>query len=171
MDDRYYIAVGTEQKGPYTFSQLQNMWRSGAITADALYCQQGFDEWVPISSLVQLLEGQPAAVALPAQHPALARMESDKRILPALILCFFLGIIGAHAFYAGRLRQGVSFLALPVSAVLIGIMFSGSNGTGLASFFPPLAVICVVVFAFGDLIRILVGAYKDGQGRKITRWT
>ena len=27
---------------------------------------------------------------------------SEKRILPALLLCFFLGIFGAHRFYAGK---------------------------------------------------------------------
>ena len=46
MDDRYYIALGPEQKGPYTFAQLQSMWRSGTITADALYACIATDTWV-----------------------------------------------------------------------------------------------------------------------------
>ena len=37
MSDMYWIAVGSEQKGPYTFAQIQSMWRSGGITADTLY--------------------------------------------------------------------------------------------------------------------------------------
>ena len=171
MDDRYYIALGPEQKGPYTFAQLQSMWRSGTITADALYCQKGFDKWVPISSLTHLLDGQSAPVMPPAQQPALAGLESDKRILPAHSLCFFLGVIGAHAFYAGRPRQGILFLAFPVLAVLFAIVMSSADRPGLASLFLPLALIFAAVFAFGDLIRLLVGAYKDGSGRKITRWT
>jgi len=28
---------------------------------------------------------------------------SDKRILPALLLCFLLGVFGAHRFYAGKI--------------------------------------------------------------------
>src|SRR5688572_32596554 len=90
-DDLYYLAVGSEQKGPYTFSQLQSMWRSGGITADTLYCQEGFDEWVSIASLSHLLDGTPAPAATPAQHPDSGTLGSNKRILPALILCLLFG--------------------------------------------------------------------------------
>lgn len=185
MDDRYYLAVGSEQKGPFTFSQLQTMWRSGSITADTLYCQQGFDEWVGISSLAELLDPQPTSASRPispAQHPALAQPESDKRILSAFLLCLFFGYFGAHAFYAGRMRQGLLFLAFPVTAFLSFFMFFilsklrfGGLFGGLFSmpflFALALAPIFAVIFALGDLIRIIAGSYKDGQGRKITKWT
>ncbi len=167
MDDLYYIAVGSEQKGPYALSQLQSMWRSGAITADTLYCQQGFDEWVAIASLAQILDGQSAPTALTAQHPGLTNLESDKRILPALILCLFFGVIGIHAFYAGRVRQGILFLGFPVLGFLAMLVLP----FGFAGVMPFVVLLFAAVFALGDLIRILTGAYKDGKGRKITKWT
>eukprot|EP01037_Dinobryon_pediforme_P006963 gene6963-7039_t len=32
---------------------------------------------------------------------------SDKRILPAFILCFMLGVFGAHRFYVGKIWTGI----------------------------------------------------------------
>jgi TM2 domain-containing membrane protein YozV len=180
MDDRYYIAIGPEQKGPYTFGQLQSMWRSGMITADALYCQDGFAEWLPISSIAHLLNGQPLEAPSLPNFPTSPAADSDKRILPALILCFFLGYFGAHAFYAGRRRQGILFLVLPASAVVLTIITGLCLSLDLpyAMLLPrieavilALAALLLSVFVIGDLIRILIGAYKDGAGRKIQRWT
>jgi TM2 domain-containing membrane protein YozV len=169
MDDRYYLAVGSEQKGPYTFSQLQSMWRSGAITADVLYTQEGFDEWVAISTLSELLDPKPErpANSVSAQHPALSRSfgsESDKHILPALILYFFFGIFGVHAFYAGRPKQGCIFLALWLLPVLAGM---------LLPFDLPIQLILVglIIMTIIDFIRIVSGTYQDAEGRRITRWT
>jgi hypothetical protein len=36
--------------------------------------------------------------------------------------------------------------------------------------FIPLLILLVFIAVFCDLIRILVGAYQDGEGRKIKRW-
>jgi hypothetical protein len=32
---------------------------------------------------------------------------SDKKILPALLLCFFLGFLGVHRFYVGKVGTGI----------------------------------------------------------------
>ena len=167
MDNHYYLTVGSDQKGPYTLSQLQTMWRAGSITADTLYCQQGFDEWVSISSLAELLDAPPVRSSSPASlatHPALAASASDKRILPAFLLCLFFGSFGAHAFYAGRVGQGVMYLAFIVLALLA--LFSLNSALGV-----PLALLVMAVCLLGDVIRIIAGGYKDGKGCKITRWT
>ena len=59
MDDQYWITIGGEQRGPYTLGQLRSMWHSGAITGNTLYWQQGFDEWLPLSLLIEDLEPAP----------------------------------------------------------------------------------------------------------------
>ena len=69
---------------------------------------------------------------------------SEKRIVPAFLLCFFLGIFGAHRFYAGK--TGTAILQL----VTLG-------GLG--------------IWALVDLIMIIVGAFTDGDGERITEWT
>lgn len=70
--------------------------------------------------------------------------ESDKRILPALLLCLFLGFFGVHRFYVGKVGSGILF------ALTFG------------------------VFGFGallDLVMIICGGFTDKEGRKIKQWT
>jgi hypothetical protein len=73
-----------------------------------------------------------------------ATAQSDKRVLPAALLCFFLGIFGAHRFYVGKI--GTGFLQL----CTIG-------GLG--------------IWWLIDMILILTGSFRDSDGRKIDVWT
>ena len=69
---------------------------------------------------------------------------TDKRILPALLLCFFLGIFGVHRFYVGKIGTGV-----------LQIFTLGGLG----------------IWALVDFVMIIVGAFTDKNGVKITQWT
>jgi TM2 domain-containing membrane protein YozV len=69
---------------------------------------------------------------------------SEKRILPAFLLSFFLGVFGAHRFYVGKIGTGI------VQLLTLG-------GLG--------------IWAFVDFIMIIVGAFTDKEGNKITQWT
>ena len=69
---------------------------------------------------------------------------TDKRILPAFLLCFLLGVFGAHRFYVGKVGTGI------LQIVTLG-------GLG--------------IWALVDLIMIILGAFTDADGNKITQWT
>ena len=69
---------------------------------------------------------------------------TDKRILPAFLLCFFLGIFGVHRFYVGKIGTGI-----------LQIFTLGGLG----------------IWALVDFIMIIVGAFTDKNGVKITQWT
>ena len=69
---------------------------------------------------------------------------TDRKILPALILCFFFGWVGAHRFYVGKIWTGI------LQLITLG-------GFG--------------VWALIDFILIVLGAFTDKQGNKITAWT
>ena len=68
---------------------------------------------------------------------------SSKSRLAALLLCFFLGLLGIHRFYVGKIGTGVLYL-------LTGGLF----GIG----------------AFVDFIVILVGSFKDEEGLTVSKW-
>ncbi len=69
---------------------------------------------------------------------------SEKKILPAFLLCFMLGIFGAHRFYVGKIGTG-----------LIQLFTLGVFG----------------IWTFIDFILIIIGKFTDKQGNKITQWT
>jgi TM2 domain-containing membrane protein YozV len=69
---------------------------------------------------------------------------SDKRILPAALLCFFLGVFGVHRFYAGKVGTG-----------LLQLFTLGGLG----------------VWALIDFILIVAGTFTDSDGKKIIAWT
>lgn len=71
-------------------------------------------------------------------------VQSDKRILPAALLCFFFGVFGAHRFYVGKI--GSAFLQL----FTLG-------GLG--------------IWAMIDFILIVTGSFRDDDDHKITEWT
>jgi len=73
-----------------------------------------------------------------------AEVSSNLKILPAFLMCFFLGCLGIHRFYTGRIVSGI-FQLLTL------------GGLG--------------IWAFVDLILIGTGNFKDKQGHKLTQWT
>ena len=68
---------------------------------------------------------------------------SDRSRLVAFLLCWFLGYLGIHRFYVGKTGTGILYL------LTVGIF-----GIGI----------------FIDWIVILVGGFKDDQGRTLTNW-
>ena len=69
---------------------------------------------------------------------------SEKSRLVALLLCFFLGVIGVHRFYVGKIGTGV-------------LMILTIGGLG--------------IWALVDMIMIIIGSFTDKEGKKVYRWT
>ena len=90
---------------------------------------------------------QPAATALGAAQssaPGLTSESSEKKILPAFLLCFFLGPLGIHRFFVGK------------------------TGSGIAQIF---TLGGCTIWSFIDLIMIACGSFKDSKGKTLKEWT
>ncbi|GDX10758.1 hypothetical protein LBMAG57_25300 [Verrucomicrobiota bacterium] len=81
--------------------------------------------------------------------------ETSLRILPAFLLCFILGGLGAHRFYVGKVGTGVFFL------IAFVLLFFG---------IPWLLIVSGIWLLF-DLFFIISGAFTDSEGRTINKWT
>lgn len=68
---------------------------------------------------------------------------SSKSRLIALLLCWFLGYLGIHRFYLGKVKTGI-------------LMILTLGGLG--------------VWTFIDLILLLLGSFRDGQRRQVRYW-
>ena len=69
---------------------------------------------------------------------------TDKRILPAAILAGCFGVFGVHRFYVGKVGTGI-----------LQLLTLGGLG----------------IWAVVDFILIVVGAFTDKDGNRITQWT
>ena len=88
-----------------------------------------------------------SAIACPgcgAAQVQAATSATDKRILPAALFCFFLGWLGVHRFYVGKIGTGI------LQIVTLG-------GLG----------VCMLV----DFIMIVVYSFRDKAGNQIKLWT
>jgi len=74
---------------------------------------------------------------------SVAAGNSDKKILPAFLLSFPLDIFGAHRFFVGK------------------------TGTGIAQL---LTLAGLGIWSLIDFIMIIVGAFTDKDGNKLTEW-
>lgn len=77
-------------------------------------------------------------MSTPAAGPAVGQ----KSWVVALLLCFFLGMLGVHRFYVGKIGTGV-------------LMLLTFGGLGF--------------WVLIDFIVILVGAFRDKQGQPLAR--
>ncbi|MCL1790756.1 MAG: TM2 domain-containing protein [Peptococcaceae bacterium] len=68
---------------------------------------------------------------------------SPKSRLVALLLCFFLGVLGIHRFYVGKTGTGIIWI-LTFGALGIGILI--------------------------DFIMIIVGSFTDKSGAFLKNW-
>ena len=103
---RYFVMVGDEQRGPFTLEQLQGMWRSGSVTMDSKYWIEGLDEWMPLSSILELFQPQQRAYQAQAYFAPVAQPTWNPGV--ALVLSFF--IPGLGQMYRGEIGRGFLWL-------------------------------------------------------------
>jgi len=65
---------------------------------------------------------------------------SEKGFVPMILLCFFLGGLGVHRFYAGKVGTGILML----------LTFGGFG-----------------IWTIVDFITIVIGSFTDADGRPI----
>ncbi|PAF46176.1 hypothetical protein BKH46_08545, partial [Helicobacter sp. 12S02634-8] len=74
--------------------------------------------------------------------------QEGRSFVVTLLLWFFLGTLGAHRFYTGKIGTGVVQLLLTIT--IYGLLIN-------------------IVWLLIDLITILTGSFKDKEGRDLAR--
>ena len=90
----------------------------------------------------QIAASAPACPKCGAPNAAMAQKVSVKGMVPAALLCFFLGAFGIHRFYVGKIGTGI-------------LMILTLGGLG--------------IWTIIDFVMIIVGSFKDKQGLPLRR--
>jgi len=136
----------------------------------------------------QLIEGSVfcsrcgAQVALVVGPVPLAEDASPKSRLAVTLLAAFLGWVGAHRFYMGKIGTAVVMLLLGVTPIIFmaGAIAVAAASDPEAESPPVLFWVCYgLAYLFGfavgiwvlvDFIIAVTGNFKDKQGKPIKRW-
>ena len=102
----------------------------------------------------------------------LARDVSPKSRLATALLAFFLGVLGAHRFYIGRIITGIVMLLLCIGGwAIIWLAVTGDMMLVSNIFFTAVGfVVTVWTWAFVDFVVAVAGDMTDKEGRLIKKW-
>lgn len=109
---------------------------------------------------------------------------SRKSRCAALLLGIFVGTLGIHNFYLGRIKRGVAQCVLYVLGFIIymvGIFSAVASGDEVTDSAPfakilvPLVIFMLIlmgvgIWAFVEWILIAAGKARDGQGKQVLTW-
>ena len=88
---------------------------------------------------------------------------SKKDWLTSLVLCWFLGFLGIHRLYAGKIGSGFAFMGGTILATVVTVTTNVYYGA--------IAFIVVGSFVLYDFLNILIKNFKDVNGREISEDT
>lgn len=117
------------------------------LSKKCVVCQQELNEGdLKCSNCGQPIEGsagvkQESKIVLSSSNATISET-SEKTMISAALLCFFLGSLGVHRFYVGKTGSG------------LGMLFTG-GGCG--------------IWALIDFIMILTGSFTDSENKPLKR--
>ena len=94
---------------------------------------------------------------------------SSKRRLPALLLSLFLGMLGGHRFYVGKIKSAIFQMLL----FFAGVCFSPEAENQPATVKSILGEFFIGIFSIWiaiDFIMICLGKFKDKHGAELKTW-
>ena len=139
---RITIRRSNQNYGPYQLSHVNDLLAQGRLSPNDLAWVEGTPEWTRLGRV-------PGAVAVPPRVRVDGEDISERLILPAFLLAFFLGTLGVHRFYVGRIGSGVAQLILTLT--VIGAFVSW-------------------IWSTIDWIVIVCGAFRDDEERRLVQW-
>ncbi|WP_082733790.1 TM2 domain-containing protein [Polycladidibacter hongkongensis] len=90
----------------------------------------------------QIAKSAPSCPGCGAPNAEAAPVTSEKSFVAAALLCFFLGFLGLHRFYVGKIGTGI-----------LQLLTLGGLG----------------IWSLIDLVLIIVGSFKDKEGLPLKR--
>lgn len=126
----YFLHIENRSKGPYTIGQLRGMWNSGTITGETLYFETGGSEWLPLSTIADILEVRPTpSVSRPATPAVIRGGRAGKPSKDSVL---------TRNFGLGNLLVGGAIVFV-IGSIFLGYYKQGSQAPSIRPPGPPAA--------------------------------
>ena len=150
---RITVRQNDQSYGPYSLQEVNSMLTSGRLDRDDLAWVEGSPDWTSLRAI-------PGVLAVPPPPPRTSGTSrrdhdydpdaSDRTVIAAFLMAFFIGPFGIHRFYVGKTGSGIAMLILTLTMI---------------------GAIVTVIWATIDWIMIVAGAFTDAEGKLLKRWT
>lgn len=163
MTVKYYLSSSDHVTGPYEKAELVDSFKYGMISPDSTVCEEGSDEWLPISSLTEKKKKEipieEKAEIVPVPTPAAAPAAAGPPETPFTELQQTSSApITVHHNYYNTKSTGLAVVLEVIPGICfftfgIGNLYAGNIATGLILMFTYWALSVVNFF----LIFVLIG--------------
>ena len=142
---KYYLSSSDHVTGPYEKEELVDSFKYGMISPESTICEEGTDNWMPVSTLT---EKKKKAEIVPVEPPTPFTQLNETTAAPVTV----------HQNYYNTKSAGVAVLleVLPGTLLFtfgIGNLYAGNIATGLILMFTYWALAIVNFF----LIFVIIG--------------
>ena len=145
---RITVRQSDRNYGPYSLEQVNALLVVGRVRHDDLAWVEGSPDWQALVTVPGVVAVPPLPTPPPSAQP-LAPDESERLLLPAFLLLFFLGLFGVHRFYVGKTGSGITMLVLTCTGV---------------------GVLVTLIWWVVDLVVMLFGNFTDADEKRLRRW-
>jgi TM2 domain-containing membrane protein YozV len=92
---------------------------------------------------------------------------SSRSKIALIIFTLFLGSLGVHRMYAGKIRSGILIFIISISNFTIHFIYRQEPIKNIFFLLINIADIILSVLVLSDFFRAIFGIFKDDEGLKI----
>ena len=111
------------------------------------------------------IEGK-AAKAVIVVQPEGGEISKKRRSIALLLCLFVVGLFGAHRAYVGRWKEAI---VMSMGTIALWISYTLDHASLLSKFLSVFGIIMWLAALF-DLAAILLGKFKDSDGKPLRKW-
>lgn len=94
---KYFVDLDGKTAGPFTISEMRDLYAGGTITGETLYAMPDAQEWLPVQTIKPLLAATGVPQTAPSRAPVIPAPVMPNPSLPMCRACGYRGTMKTQA--------------------------------------------------------------------------